>query len=100
MTRRRLVALIGLSLLTLLGGAVVAHLQIQGKRSTCGQAAYRAIRKGMTLEEVSALIGLPPEVHVEEGRLLGGRWLTGRRRGWRSGASRGPCLPPGPRSGP
>jgi hypothetical protein len=57
---RSKVALAMLTAVTLTLGVVLAHLQVIGKRPHCGLDAYKRTGLGMTLEEATAVIGVPP----------------------------------------
>lgn len=56
---RRKVALAALAVSTLTLGAMITHFRATGSRPRCGLEAYQAIRLGMTLEEATAVVGVP-----------------------------------------
>jgi hypothetical protein len=78
---------LGLTALTL--AVAVAHLQVVGKRPSCDLAAYEAIRLGMTLEEVSAAVGVQPGDYTEgHSHINIGDYVEGGRQEFLPPASR------------
>jgi hypothetical protein len=72
MSKRRAAVL---AVLAILAAGVGTHLSVQAKRPHCDRKRYDAVRLGMTLEEVSAAIGLPPGDYTgRQFRPSGGYW--------------------------
>src|SRR5262249_55853800 len=57
---KRHAAVVTLTVLALLVAAALAHRDVKGRRLRRDRIAFDAIRTGMTVEEVSAVVGAPP----------------------------------------